>query len=192
MIEKVSGKPYEEFVQEQVLSRCGVSGMKIAGNTRSEKAPNEVTYYGSDRNGDDPYSLNVKRADAAGGWIATASDLVRLALDVDGFSYVPNILEKQTIEVMTTVCEVSASPRYAKGWYVNAAPDWWHSGGLPGASAVLYRTSTGLCWAALANTGEAAVLHGKNMDAMMWDMAAVVPEWHASLSGSSRFSPHIM
>src|SRR5262245_47264831 len=32
VIEKITGKPYAAWVQQEVLSRCGVTGMRIAGN----------------------------------------------------------------------------------------------------------------------------------------------------------------
>lgn len=82
VIERVAGQPYEKFVQENVLAPSGVSDMHIAANTRNERFPKEVIYYG--QNGEDPYSLNVARMDSHGGWIATPSDLVRFALQITG------------------------------------------------------------------------------------------------------------
>ena len=78
-------------------------------------------YYG--QNGESPYSMNVRRMDSHGGWIATPSDLVNFAMRVDGFSYTPSILEEATIEMMTTA--TSANPNYAKGW----AATGWETGG---------------------------------------------------------------
>ena len=117
VIEKVGGQTYAEFVQRNVLAKCDVGDMRIAGNTLLDTAPGEVVYYG--QNGESQYNMNVRRMDSHGGWIATPSDLVNFAMRVDGFSYVPNILESATIETMTTA--TSANPNYAKGWAVNAA-----------------------------------------------------------------------
>ena len=33
VIEKVSGQPYKDYVQQAVLTPCGVTDMQIAGNT---------------------------------------------------------------------------------------------------------------------------------------------------------------
>jgi CubicO group peptidase (beta-lactamase class C family) len=172
VIEKVSGQTYAEFVEQNVLAKCDVSDMRIAGNTLLDTAPGEVVYYG--QNGESPYDMNVRRMDSHGGWIATPSDLVNFAMRVDGFSYTPNILEPATIDTMTT--PTSANPSYAKGWMVNPLNNWWHTGSLPGTTSIMVRTSSGLCWAALANTRTAGM--DLALDQMMSDMAGAVPAWH--------------
>jgi CubicO group peptidase (beta-lactamase class C family) len=45
VIEKITGEPYQQAVQELVLTPCGITDMKIAGNTQAERAANEVVYY---------------------------------------------------------------------------------------------------------------------------------------------------
>ena len=180
VIEKVSAEPYPQFVQQEVFSRCGITDMRVMGNTRAERAPGEVIYYGAtDRAGrwTNPYNMNVSRFASAGGWIGSASDVVRFAMHVDGLTYTPNILEKSTIETMAARCAVSPLPHYAKGWVVNDLPNWWHAGRLPGTMTMLVRTATGLCWAALANTHTDGI--DKGMDRMMFDLVSAVPEWHA-------------
>ena len=146
VIEKVTGERYGAYVREAVLKRCGIDTMRIGAGPRAERAANEVVYAGQ---GGDPYRVRVARADSCGGWIASASDLVRFAMHVDGASNTPNILRPATISTMTTPTAIN--PKYAKGWIVNAR-GWWHNGSLPGTSAVMVSTRTGLCWAALANT----------------------------------------
>jgi CubicO group peptidase (beta-lactamase class C family) len=174
VIEKVcGGQTYAELVEQNVLAKCGIADMRIAGNTLLDTAPGEVVYYG--QNGESPYGMNVRRMDSHGGWIATPSDLVNFAMRVDGFSYVPNILEPTTIETMTTV--TSANPNYAKGWGVDAAGNWWHTGSLPGTISLLVRTSSGLSWAALMNTRTERM--DPALDQMMWDLADAVPAWKA-------------
>lgn len=173
VIEKISGETYAEFVEQNVLAKCNVNDMRIAGNTLLDTAPGEVVYYG--QNVESPYAMNVRRMDSHGGWIATPSDLVNFAMRVDGFSYLPNILETATIETMTTA--TSANPNYAKGWTVNTLGNWWHTGSLPGTTSIMVRTSSGLCWAALTNTRTAGM--DLALDQMMWDMADAVPQWRA-------------
>ena len=173
VIEKVSGQTYAEFVEQNVLAKCGVSDMRIAGNTLLDTVPGEVEYYG--QNGESPYDMNVRRMDSHGGWIATPTDLVNFAMHVDGFSYTPNILEPATIDTMTTA--TSVKPDYAKGWAVNPLNNWWHDGSLPGTTSIMVRTSSGLCWAALANTRTKGM--GNDLDPMLWEMADAVPAWKA-------------
>jgi CubicO group peptidase (beta-lactamase class C family) len=173
IIERVSGQPYADYVRQQVLSRCGVSGMLIAGNHAADRAAGEVTYYAN--NDENPYGLNIARLDSHGGWIASAADLVRFAMHVDGFKTTPSILSDQAIKAMTQ--PVAGSGDYACGWAVNAAPNWWHNGSLPGTSALLVRTASGLCWAALANVRNPGI--DGAIDEMMWQMARAVPAWKA-------------
>ncbi|HUA35457.1 MAG TPA: serine hydrolase domain-containing protein [Candidatus Binataceae bacterium] len=180
VVEKVTRQSYPQYVQQNVFARCGMSGARVMGNTRAERAPREVIYYGeTDRAGGwtHPYAMNLNRFVSTGGWLATATDLVRFAMHVDGFEYTPNILSRQTIETMTSPCAVSPIPHYARGWYVNELPNWWHGGRLPGSMNELVRTASGLCWCALANTHTDGIDEG--MDKMLSDIVNAVPEWHA-------------
>ncbi len=172
VIEKVAARPYGDFVRNEVLARCGVGSMRIAGNTLAERARGEVVYDGQ---GEKPYAINVRRMDSHGGWLARASDLVRFATHVDGLSEARSILRPETIRVMTTASPANAG--YAKGWAVNASHNWWHSGSLPGTSSILVRTASGLCWAALANTRREGM--DGALDALLWRMARKVPAWQA-------------
>lgn len=169
VIDKVTGQPYDKYVRDAILSRCGISGMRIGGNTLAERAPNEVVYYGAGNQ--NPYNMNVRRMDSHGGWLSTATGLVRFAVHVD------DILKPASIHEMTTA--TTANPEYAKGWAVNAAHNCWHNGSLPGTTSIMVRTASGFCWAALANSREAGVDTGAALDSMMWDMVRQVPNWHA-------------
>jgi CubicO group peptidase (beta-lactamase class C family) len=175
VIEKVAEVAYEQHVRETILKRCGVTAMRIAGNTLAERAPSEVIYYGAGRQ--DPYNMNVRRMDSHGGWLAAARDLAMFASHVDGHSASRNILEPASIQEMTTAS--SANAGYAKGWAVNRTPNWWHGGSLPGTTSIMVRTASGFCWAALANTREAGTDTGGAMDRMMWDLVRQVKRWGA-------------
>jgi CubicO group peptidase (beta-lactamase class C family) len=170
VIEKVTRQSYANYVGAAVLGRCGITGMRIAGNTRAQRAQEEVAYY-PDGN---PYGMNVTRMDSHGGWIASASDLVRLTLHVDGFSAERDILKPDTIRTMTTPSEVNRG--YAKGWAITGR-NWWHNGSLPGTTSIMVRTGSGFCWAALANAR-----HGNSggaLDRLVWTMARTVKAWKA-------------
>src|SRR5664279_6347107 len=67
VIEKVSGQPYKDYVQQAVLTPCGITDMQIAGNTLKQRAHNEAMYVG--QFGENPYDMNVARMDSHGGWI---------------------------------------------------------------------------------------------------------------------------
>ncbi len=182
VIEKVSGQRYSEFVQDTILNPCGITGMLIGGNTLEDRAPGEVSYYGQGQAAhDDPYSLNVARMDANGGWIATPADLVRFASHVDGFDPSRNILKPETIRAMTTPCNIH--PSYARGWGVNARGNWWHEGDLAGTTSILVRTASRFCWAAIINTRRDGADGTRDaIDGMTWEMASKVSAWQSALA----------
>lgn len=175
VIEKVGGRPYTEFVRENVLSRCGISDMTIGENTSADRRRGEVKYYG--QSGEDPYWTNVKRLDSCGGWIARPADIVRFAMHVSGFLKPGGILKPETIASMTTASARNAT--YAKGWAVNKAGTWWHGGSLPGSTAIMVRTSTGFCWAAAANTRDKRSAESAMLDDMFRLLRAMVGQVHA-------------
>jgi CubicO group peptidase (beta-lactamase class C family) len=169
VIEKTTRQAYRDYVRQAVLAPCGVTDMRIAGNTRAQRAPNEVTYYDHD---EDPYGPNVERMDSHGGWIATPSDLVGFLAHV-GFSGSPGLLKRGTIAAMMAPCPVN--PKYAKGWFVDKSGDCWHDGGLPGTRSSMERTADGVCWAALANTE-----CDPDLNQVVRDMVREVKAWRAS------------
>jgi CubicO group peptidase (beta-lactamase class C family) len=176
VIEQITGRSYRDFVHEEILGQCGVRDMRISGNTLKERFPEEVIYYG--QNGESPYDMNVTRMDSHGGWLATPRDLVMFLNHVDGFKSTHNILKPETIKAMTMPSSVNSG--YARGWFVNNAPNWWHDGGLPGSSTIMVRTATGFCWAALTNTRRMSQPGmGLALDNMVWDMAHKVSAWKA-------------
>ena len=118
--------------------------------------------------------MNVTRMDSHGGWLASATDLVRFAMHVDGLAAERSILKPDTIKTMTAPS--AANRGYAKGWAVNGR-NWWHNGSLPGTTSIMVRTQSGFCWAALANArhGES----GGALDRLVWTMVRAVGAWKA-------------
>jgi CubicO group peptidase (beta-lactamase class C family) len=170
IIEQATSRPYEDWVREELLIPCGAAGMRIGGSTR---APDEVGYRSS--TGDDPWSVDIRRLDANGGWIANPVELIRFITRVDGYPGEPDILHANTTRSMATGPFPGAA--FGHGWQINQWDNWWHTGILPGTSAFLCRTSSGYAFAALANVGgpgsEATLL----LDQMMWRMAAAIDGW---------------
>ena len=183
LIEEVTSQPYVDYVQTNILTPCGISDMAIARNKQSQHLPNEVVYYG--QYGEDPYKMNVTRMDSHGGWLATSSDLVLFLNHLGGFPNNPGLLKPETVQIMTTPSPAypQTSPaKYARGWMVRSdgKGNWWHNGSLPGSTTIMVRASTGLCWAALANTRtEPHAEIDTALDEMMWNMVRQVPAWGA-------------
>jgi CubicO group peptidase (beta-lactamase class C family) len=182
VIEQITGQPYDSYVQANILAPCGISTMQIAKNKESQRAPNEVVYYG--QYSEDPYKLNINRMDSNGGWIASSTELVQFLNHVAGAPNIPALLKPATIKLMTTPAPAfpPGDARYARGWMVrdNGAGNWWHSGSLPGTTTIMVRTSTGFCWAALANTRtQPSNQIDTAIDQMMWNIVRTVPSWNA-------------
>ena len=175
VIEKLTGQPYADHVRAEVLNRCDITDMTIAGNTLDQRQPGEVRYFGQN---DNPYGMNVRRMDSHGGWLARPADLVQFLMRVDGYARPPNILQPQTIQAMTTAS--AANSRYAKGWAVNRNDNWWHNGSLPGTSTIAVRTHGGFCWAAFINTRRHNSMLDADLDRLCWSMAKTVESWKVS------------
>jgi CubicO group peptidase (beta-lactamase class C family) len=170
VIEKVSGRPYADYVRERVLARCGIGDMAIAENTLAARRSGEVKYYG--QNGEDPYWLNVTRLDSCGGWIASPTDLVQFGMNVG------RILKRETVATMTAASP--QNPLYAKGWAVDSAHTRWHGGSLPGSKAILVHRSSGFCWAAVANSRDKQSRKSfmqRDMLTLLRTMVAQVENW---------------
>ena len=161
VLERVTKLPYEMFLTRDVLSKCGITSMKIAGNTLAERQSKEVMYVTAPDG--KAYGMNVARMDAHGGWIATAGDLVRFA------SQLPKLLSADSIRTMTTA---GIGNGYARGWAVNKVPNWWHTGGLPGTTTIMVHTAKRMCWAGLLNGRTEG-----NLDKLMWQMGQAVKAW---------------
>jgi len=173
VIEKLSGQPYEAYIKENILKRCEILDMQIAGNTLEDRATNEVKYYNQATG--DPYQMNVARMDSHGGWIATPSDLTAFFIHIDGFKDAEQLLNDDTVRTMTTPTTVN--PRYAKGLFVNPQNNWWHGGSLPGTETISVRTHSDFCWSAFTNTRSKFGDMGSALDRLPWHMVASVADW---------------
>ncbi len=155
VIEKVTGQPYKDYVQQAVLAPCGITDMAIAGNTLKQRQPNEAMYVG--QFGENPYNMNVTRMDSHGGWIANPSDLARFCSHVGGMPGIPSILKPETIQTMTTPAPAyPASSRqntHAAGWCATTAKATGGTAAVcPAPPALWYAPPSGMCWGALTNT----------------------------------------
>ena len=167
VIEKISGGPYADYVQQHVLLPLGVTDMQVA---KKKAAADEVHYYGQGR--EDPYAVPVELHDANGGWIATPSDLVHFALGVfsaEDKAGAPVLLKEQTLRVMTQGS--AANSEYACGWSVSTEGNCTHSGGFDGSASFLAHRHDGLAWAVVVNTRQSHSEMEKDLHLLSWDIA---------------------
>ncbi|PHS04662.1 MAG: hypothetical protein COA88_13375 [Kordia sp.] len=181
IIEEISGLSYETWMKQEILHPLGIYDMHIGKNLLIDKREREGEYIGEGYTTLSSYNdgtfvpweyggFSVEIMDGHGGWIGTSRDLVRLLLAVDGFNSKPDILTPTSINTMSTPSTVNNF--YAKGWQVNSADNWWHSGALDGTASYLVRTSGGATWAIILNkrlTDANANAFWTQLDALGWN-----------------------
>jgi CubicO group peptidase (beta-lactamase class C family) len=163
IIEKVTGMEYEDYVQFAILHPLGIYDMHIGKSFYDERFPNEVRYYNLTRdllirsyNGSGDLvppeygGNNIELLGAAGGWIASAPELAKLMVAIDGFDSRPDILSKPTVEYMTSV---KRNTQKLIGWKgADGYGTWWRTGTLTGTTALIMRHGNELNWVVLLNT----------------------------------------
>jgi N-acyl-D-amino-acid deacylase len=184
VIEKVTGQPYEQYVQDAVLKPLGIERARIGGSLENERAAGEVRYYDV-HNGRGlatvgpgagkeqvPISYGVWRQetlDAHGGWIASAPDLVRFAAALDltdgGRRTRRGLLKSATVRLMfspqTTITKPgeggSGGVYYGLGWNLKNEDGLLvprHGGALACTAASLMHFPDGTNLAVLTNLGQ--------------------------------------
>jgi N-acyl-D-amino-acid deacylase len=180
VIEEVSGKPYYEYVTNQILHPLGIHHMRLGKNLLRDRAPGEVKYYDSKngmgravsgpnigKQGPLPYGVErVEAMDANGGWIASAVDLVRFAVAFDDPKRCP-VLDEASIRTMLAPPQGTVGHRpngkpkesyYGCGWDIRPSGRFpgkftkFHGGGLSGTSTLLVCRDDGINWAILFNS----------------------------------------
>jgi CubicO group peptidase (beta-lactamase class C family) len=165
IIEKVTNVSYQSFLKVKVFEPCGIGDMQIAGNTKSDRKANEVTYYGyGDEN---PYGFNISRMDAGDGWLANAQDILKFLVSTDGFPTKADLITSSSIQTITTPS--STSTNYASGWFINS-DNWTNLGNLPGSSAEMVRTGNGFCWTILCNSRSTESQYLSDLDNIIWSV----------------------
>jgi CubicO group peptidase (beta-lactamase class C family) len=162
VVEKISGMAYSEFCQKTLFEPLGIYDMMPARNLPDQKAPFEVTYYepagmplkpsvyGTGEMVPVRYGGNdIETLGAAGSWLATAPDLMRLLLAVDGFNYNEDLLNHESIKFMTDI-----NNNYAPvGWKTTYLDGTWiRTGSFSGTAGMMKRQSDGISWVVLLNS----------------------------------------
>ncbi len=163
VIEKISGKSYEQYVKDEILTPIGITTMEIGGNTLADRKTNESKYHNAGA-----YTGNFARRDANGGWIATATDLARLFVRIDGSATVTDILQSSTIQTMTT--PPFNYKNYALGITLNGST-WSHGGSYSGSRSHWLRTGSGFVAAIMVN-GDA-----NNLQTLLENIVSASVEW---------------
>ena len=212
VLERLDGVSYFESVRRRVLCPLGLRRLCLGRTLKEFAHPNEVTYFGTaGATGPSVFTPNVgqqvpwpyggwhlEAMDAHGGWIGSASDLVRLAMSLDPQSCCP-LLTANGLKTMwarpsgAAGHEPDGRPKethYGLGWSVRTLPmgdkiNVWHTGSLDGTSTLFVRRHDGFCWAVLFNsrsgfnpeTMKFDVMPSKAIDGAIHQAVDAVREW---------------
>jgi len=162
VVEKASGMTYEDYCREKIFEPLGIYDMMLGSNLEEGRLINEVKYYeqqdaipklsvyGTGEIVPASYGGNdIESLGAAGAWVATAPDLLKILLAVDGFNNFPDILPSEMIEQMTDITN-----GYAPLGWRSSFPNgvWWRTGFFPGTTAMMKRLPNGMAWVVLLNS----------------------------------------
>ena len=161
VIEQLAGKTYEQYVRDNLLAPCGVTDMALANQTLAGRQPREVRYYNDTY---DPYAIDTRLGDAAGGWLAKPMDLLLLLRRIDGNPANTDVISAARFAEM----QMGAPGNSGYGLGVGLNPGWWgHNGAMQGTGALLIQRDDGLAFAMLRN-------QDTTNDAFSWQLRAKI------------------
>lgn len=187
IIEKVTGKTYEKYIQDSILHPAGCYDFHLARNYYEDKYDNEVRYYepsneplvehfdGSGRFAQRCYGgNNIEGLLGAGGWVASPTEILKFIATIDGRTNVPDILSEESVSYMTK----SGPSMLPIGWSKTTSTYWMRTGSLSGSSAIIKYQKDGMAWAFITNTSSWKGSRFPNyIDYMVRNAYRKVPEW---------------
>lgn len=190
IIEKKSGKSYWEYVDSAVLQPAKAVNFRSGTNYYADRHFGEVKYYGPDSTPVEEYNgsgrmvervyggNDIKGLKGAGGWVASAPDLLRVVASIDGYKGVPDLLSGKSISLMA---EADNEEKHCmtRGWAeIEEDGSWVRTGTLSSSHAYVRLFPDGRCWAILTNSGN---WRGARFAR---DMSRLVSNLNARYSGS--------
>jgi len=157
VIAKVSGQSYEKYVQDNVLAPMGIKGAALHP-LNGKYFPDEARRYLAGTDTELP-PWQQKYSDAAGGWTASAVDLVRFLTALDGSRGKP-FLEEKTFKLMIEPPPKPLKPRdngthVGLGWdsviVTEKGYGYFKDGSWYGMRSFMKRLPNGVNWVLLFN-----------------------------------------
>ncbi|MDX2432629.1 MAG: serine hydrolase domain-containing protein [Bacteroides sp.] len=189
IVARKSGMAYQDYVVMNILKPLDIHDMHIGRSYYQDKFPNEVRYHSS-AGAMTTYSMdgsgeqvpiyyggnNIELLGPAGGWVASAPELIKFLTAVDGFPEQPDILEPLTILQMSNP-DAAGSGLF--GWRgSDNYGTWWRTGYLTGSTALVVRQQDGLNWVVMMNTS--TIKHSRiqrYVSGMMFRAVNQVHDW---------------
>ncbi len=157
VITRVTGQPYDRYVLENVFKPMGITRAAMHGLDGKYVAKEACRHLAGSLMVLPPMQLPM--ADAAGGWIASAVDMVRFLTNLDGSRGQP-VLQEKTRNVMLPPPPPPIPPRpdgtwYGLGWdsvqVKDGAVAYFKNGSNPGMRTFMKHRPNGVNWALLFN-----------------------------------------
>ena len=136
IIEKITGKPYSEYLEENFFKPLGMTNSLFANNKRIIK--NRVGAYSQGDTGfENSRHLNATIIYSAGAIQTTVEDFYKWHQAVHSYKFV----KKETLDKAFTRYKLTDGKEtdYGYGWklgYVYESPSIWHGGGIEGFGAM--------------------------------------------------------
>lgn len=186
LVAAVSGQRYSEWVTQHILTPRKMKATYLGKTRLSDRGPTEVRYHMQNTTTHSPFWASFRTTsrgelptvaktvespygrwdlevmDSHGGWVSTASDLLRFVGGLDDST--EPLIKAPALEMMLAKpqlrTEAGTTRWYGCGWSIRSAGDGsglnghniWHNGALDGTSTLLVRRWDGFSWAVLFNT----------------------------------------
>jgi len=147
LIEQLTGRPYEDIAGSRLLQPLGIEGMRLAGTF--DVTDTDVVHPSI------PGRNYMEVLGAAGAWLATPADIVKIvdSLDVTKPGFHP--LKAATVDLMRQPAPppVVYKPDrwYGLGLIVYVDGAWGHTGTVENAHAMVLRRADGVTWSVLVS-----------------------------------------
>jgi D-alanyl-D-alanine carboxypeptidase len=148
LVEQTTGRKYETEVRERLLEPLGITGMRLAGTI--DPFPNEVQHPSV------PTRNYMEVLGAAGGWVATPADVVKIVDALDPAKPGWHPLSRRTLWMMRRPLRNVSYPYRRDHWYglgliVSADGSWGHTGTVENAHAMVLARPDGVTWSVLVS-----------------------------------------
>jgi CubicO group peptidase (beta-lactamase class C family) len=198
VIEKVSSKRYGDFVKKNLFEPLGIMDIRQGHSLAAQRLQRESYYFneyttascfGTGMQVPWQYGgFNIEAMNAHGGWVASATDLLKLFCATDLNNDGPKVLSAESIRTMSTASRNNS--HYALGLCVNEKGNSWHTGSMDGTASFVCRSNDGYTWVFLLNSrSDNSREFWKDLDRLPWLCLKAMEESRISSVQAAANSP---